>query len=338
MDISILIFGFLFGFAMQYANLNKFNTISGMSTLEDYTMAKTMGFAIGLGAILIAFEVMLGFASFHVKPLMLTGNIVGGIVFGIGMSILGYCPGTLPISLGQGSLDALVGIVGGLLGGFALSALYPTLEPMLGPNKGAISVYSLLGESNFYFYLVTISIGLLLMLMAFYINLKEKNSSNYKWLFTGIGFALINAVLMLDSVQGRPLGASTAYPYAADVLFGATSHEYFDKIKVPGAWEVIFLAGAFLAGLIPALIRKDFKLKWVHSRWIKYHGPSIKKRLVWAFVGGFILIFGARIAGGCASGHILSGTMQLGAGSTVFAIATFLAFFATGKIFYKNRF
>jgi len=83
MELQAIIAGLIFGLALQYAHGNKFNTISGMATLEDFTMGKVMGFAIGLGFILISIEVGLGWAEYHVKPLNLSGNIIGGLIFGI---------------------------------------------------------------------------------------------------------------------------------------------------------------------------------------------------------------------------------------------------------------
>ena len=76
--ILILIFGFLFGAFLQHANLNKYNTIAGMATLENLTVAKTIAFAIGLGAILINLEISLGLASYHIKPVLLGGVMLGG--------------------------------------------------------------------------------------------------------------------------------------------------------------------------------------------------------------------------------------------------------------------
>ena len=111
MNATILILGFLFGAILQYANLNRYNVISEMATLENFAVAKAITVAIGVGAIIIAIEIGLGFATYHIKPFLLGGIAIGGIVFGIGMAILGYCPGTLPVSLGEGSIDALLGII-----------------------------------------------------------------------------------------------------------------------------------------------------------------------------------------------------------------------------------
>ncbi|OIQ30442.1 MAG: transporter [Bacteroidetes bacterium MedPE-SWsnd-G2] len=337
MDYTVLLFGFLFGFAMQYANLNKFNTISGMATLEDYTMAKTMGFAIGLGAIIIALDVGLGFANYHVKPLIPIANSVGGLIFGVGMAILGYCPGTLPISLGQGALDALVGIIGGLFGGWIFTINYESIAPYFGTNYGPISLYSLLEGKPIVFYALTILFGCSLMYIAFKLDDLE-GRKNKKWLITGLAFALINGIMLLNVVFSRPIGASTAYPYLADIISNDVNNTYFKMISGPGSWELMFLVGAFFAGLLPALYNKSYRLSFIQERWQHYFGSNLWKRLIWAFLGGFLLIFGARVAGGCASGHILSGVMQMGIGSLVFALFTFIAFIITGKYFYKSSF
>lgn len=99
---------------------------------------------------------------------------------------------------------------------------------------------------------------------------------------------------------------------------------------------MIFLGGAFLSGLVLSLIRKDFRLTLIHDNWRKHKGTSNSGRIIWAFIGGFLLVFGARMAGGCTSGHIISGGVQLALSSYLFAIFVFGAFLVTGRIFYKN--
>ena len=69
------------------------------------------------------------------------------------------------------------------------------------------------------------------------------------------------------------------------------------------------------------------------SNWEKQKGNSKINRIIWAFVGGYILIFGAKMAGGCTSGHIISGGMLLVVGSFVFAIFMFISLVTTGKLF-----
>jgi hypothetical protein len=335
MEIMILIFGFLFGATLQYASLNKYNTISGLAILENLAVAKAIALAIGIGSILLSIVIGLDYASYHIKPFILGGIGIGGLLFGAGMAILGYCPGTLAISLGEGSVDALVGIVGGLFGGWVFTLLLPSIGTILGPDLGNISLNSLIGN-GWLFYVLTSIAGILFVAASFWLDKKDK-IKDHKWIYTGIGLALLNAIVFLKATTNRPIGASTSYPYIADFLTGTTQNEYFNAIKSPGSWEVVFLAGAFLAGLIISLLRKDFRLTLIHSNWEKYKGTNKAKRIFWSFFGGFILILGARMAGGCTSGHILSGGMQLSISSLVFAVFVFTGLLVTGRLFYGKK-
>jgi uncharacterized protein len=335
MILLTIFLGFLFGAILQYARLNRYNVISGMATLENYAVAKAIAVAIGVGAVLIAIEIGLGFATYHIKPLILGGIAIGGILFGVGMAILGYCPGTLPVSLGEGSVDALLGIIGGLVGGFVYTLIVPSIQSILGPDLGSISLFTLVGQHHFIFYLLDIILGAAFVWAAFWLNKKEK-STDLKWLYSGIGLAVLNGVVFLEVVSNRIIGASTAYPYVADFVTGTTNNNYFPKIQGPGQWEVLFLTGAFISGIVISLLRKEFKITLIHSNWEKYKGNSVSKRLIWSFIGGFILIIGARMAGGCTSGHILSGGMQLALSSLVFAGFVFAGLLLTGKYFYKS--
>jgi uncharacterized protein len=335
MTATILLFGFLFGAILQSARLNKYNVISGMAMLDNLTVAKAIAIAIGAGVIIINVEIGLGLATYHVKPFLLGGTVLGGLIFGTGMAILGYCPGTMAVSLGEGSLDALVGIIGGLFGGLFYTLVLPGINGILGPNFGNISLNSLAGNSHFVFYLLVLLIGIAFIALAFLLHKKEK-ATDTKWVYAGILLAILNGIVFLTATTNRPIGASTSYPFLADTMAGLTTNTYFEKIQKPGSWELIFLVGAFLAGIIISLIRKDFKIKLIHTNWEKFKGASAGKRIIWAFIGGFILIFGARMAGGCTSGHILSGGMQLAVSSLVFAIFVFAGLIVTGKLFYKK--
>ena len=335
MVVFILIVGFIFGAILQYASLNKYNVISGLAILENFAVAKAIALAIGVGSILLTLEIGMGFASYHIKPLLLGGIVLGGLLFGGGMAILGYCPGTLAISLGQGSIDALIGILGGLLGGLIFTLFQPSLTGLLGPDLGSISLQSLSG-ANAVFYLLSFILSGLFIGVSFWLHKKDQ-TKDYKWLYAGIALAFLNAILFLTATFNKPIGASTAFPYAADLLTGTTENSYFEKIKNSGNWQVIFLTGALLAGFIISVVKKEFKWVLIHSNWERFKGSSKTKRILWSFIGGFVLIFGARMAGGCTSGHIVSGGMQLAASSMLFAVFTFAGLLITGKLFYHKK-
>jgi uncharacterized membrane protein YedE/YeeE len=334
MTFLILAFGFLFGAILQSAGLNKYNTISGMARLEDFTVAKAIAVAVGVGAILLSVEIGLGFASFHVKPILLAGIIIGGLIFGAGMAILGYCPGTLPISLGEGSMDALIGILGGILGGIVYTVMHPFIQNNLGPDLGKLSLQTTLQGGSLYYSSVFI-FGLLLVGIAFLLN-KIERKKNYNWFYAGIGLAVLNCIVFLTVVFDRQIGASTTYPYVGDLLAGLTTNNYFTTTEKPGNWELIFLAGAMISGFVISIIRKDFKIQLIHKGWSKTQGKSKSKRIIWAFFGGFIMLIGARMAGGCTSGHVISGGMQIAASSLLFGAFVFAGLLITGKYFYRK--
>ncbi len=331
----IFLFGSAFGLIIQYASLNKYNVISAQSELKNNTVLKTILLTIGIGAILLSVIIGFNLASFHVKPFVLGGVVFGGLIFGSGMAILGYCPGTLAISVGEGSLDALVGIIGGLFGGLFFTILLPNIQWLIGLNLGKISLFSAIGDYHIIYYTTVSAISIILIYFSFLINKKEKNT-NKKWIVSGVLLAFLNSIVFLSATTNRPIGASTSFPYIADILSTTTNNTYFSKISTPGNWEMIFLFGAMIAAFIVSVIKKEFKFRLIYSNWEKQKGSSKIKRIIWAFVGGFILIFGARMAGGCTSGHIISGGMQLALSSFVFAIFMFVGLVITGKLFFSK--
>jgi uncharacterized membrane protein YedE/YeeE len=333
MIITVLILGFLFGATLQYANLNKFNVISGLALRENFAIPKAIALSIGIGMILLSIEIAFGMASYHVKPFILEGLVIGGLLFGAGMAVLGYCPGTLAISFGEGSVDALIGIIGGLFGGLFYTIILSFIKPVLGPDLGAISLNSVMG-TNTLFFIVIILAGVVFSTAAFYLHKKDQDK-NRKWILSGIVLAILNLIVFSTEVTNRPIGASTTFPYVADLLTGYTANEYFNKIKTPGHWELVFLTGAFISGVVISLIRNDFKIILIHDNWKKHKNNSPVSRIIWSFIGGFILLFGARMAGGCTSGHILSGGMQFAFSSLFFSIFVFTGLLITGKYFYK---
>ena len=153
------------------------------------------------------------------------------------------------------------------------------------------------------------------------------------------GILMAGVILFTFSIFGadRPLGCSTAIPYISSELFGLEDYEYIDTIKESGAWELVMLSGTIVGGLFVSLfITKSFGFKAVPSLWREKKGPSVAKRFLWSFIGGFLIVLGARMAGGCTSGHMLSGIPQTAVSGLVFGGFTMLALFTTGYFFYRK--
>lgn len=126
-----LLTGIAFGFFLQKGRVAKFPVIVGQFLLRDWTVVKVMGTAVVVGAIGVYAMVDAGFATLHVKPALLGGVISGAVLFGIGMVLLGYCPGTTVAACGEGHRDAMVGFVGMLVGAFAFVVLYRHLDALV---------------------------------------------------------------------------------------------------------------------------------------------------------------------------------------------------------------
>lgn len=101
------------------------------------------------------------------------------------------------------------------------------------------------------------------------------------------------------------------------------------------ALDFALVAGAFLA----AWLGGTFRTERVPTVWAERFGPSVAKRYAAAFMGGFILLFGARMAGGCTSGHGISGGLQLAVSSWTFFISMFISGIVTAvALFGTNSF
>lgn len=132
-------------------------------------------------------------------------------------------------------------------------------------------------------------------------------------------------------LSDKPIGVSTAYARIAGMLgklFAPRHTEslpYFKETRPVVDWEVMFLAGILLGGLIAAWTGGQLADRWLPPLWEARFGEgSIVARLVSAFAGGALMAFGARLAGGCTSGHGISGTLQLSVGSWVSLLCFFL--------------
>lgn len=129
-----LAFGIVFGFLLQKGGATKYDVIIGQLLLTDFTVVKIMLSAVLTGMIGIYAMKTLGWVELYPKSGSVGKNVIGGLIFGIGFAVLGYCPGTIAGAIGNGYLDALVGGLAGILIGAGLfAAIYPRL------NRGILS-------------------------------------------------------------------------------------------------------------------------------------------------------------------------------------------------------
>ena len=123
-----LLAGVVFGFLLQKGRVANYAVIVGQFLFTDFTVLKVMLTAILVGGVGVYAMLQLGLISaLMIKPAYLLGVGVGGLVFGVGMAGLGYCPGTAVAAAGSGSRHAIWGIIGGIVGAGVYAEVYPHL-------------------------------------------------------------------------------------------------------------------------------------------------------------------------------------------------------------------
>lgn len=125
-----IIVGLTFGFVLHRVGAGNPQHIINMLRLQDLHLAKVILFAIGTSSLVLFILLATGFIDqSHISiKAAYTGVIVGGLIFGIGFAIGGYCPGTCLVGFGGGRKDALFFVLGGLIGAGIFTLIYGWLK------------------------------------------------------------------------------------------------------------------------------------------------------------------------------------------------------------------
>jgi uncharacterized protein len=124
-----LLIGIVFGFLLQKGGATKYDVILAQLRLMDFTVLKIMLSAVIVTMLGISFLYPKGKIQLHPKPGSIKNSVVGGLLFGVGFAILGYCPGTIAGAVGNGYLDGLLGgMIGIILGSGIFASMYSTLK------------------------------------------------------------------------------------------------------------------------------------------------------------------------------------------------------------------
>ena len=163
------------------------------------------------------------------------------------------------------------------------------------------------------------------------------------WWVGGLG---IGVILLVAVALVQPIGVSTQYVVLDGVLLHTLLPDVADqspylkhtsKTWTLATYEFSFVAGIPLGAFVAAAATRRLTGRAVPSLWAQRFGPAPGKRLVWSFIGGFVLLFGARFGGGCTSGHMISGISQLAISSFVFSTALFASAILTARWLYAER-
>ncbi len=157
-----LITGILFGFFLQKGEVLRFEKQVGFMLLKDMTIIKFMFSAVLVGMVGIYAFSAVGIISLSLKTTNVAAIVVGGLLFGIGWAVAGYCPGTSIGALAEGRIHAIWAILGMLVGAGIYAEAYPALKTSLlaWGNYGKITLPQLLGISPWPVIVVFILVGL----------------------------------------------------------------------------------------------------------------------------------------------------------------------------------
>lgn len=142
--------GILFGFLLQKAGAVRYDKQLGALRLLDMTIVKFMLSSVLVAMVGVYLLHDLGQVRLLFKPLVLGGNMVGGLLFGLGWGLVGYCPGTAMGALGEGRLDALWGVIGMLAGAALFAETFPFVQQtvLTWGDFGAVTIPHLLGVNH----------------------------------------------------------------------------------------------------------------------------------------------------------------------------------------------
>ncbi|UCG58219.1 MAG: YeeE/YedE family protein [Phycisphaerales bacterium] len=155
----------------------------------------------------------------------------------------------------------------------------------------------------------------------------------------GIGIGILSWISFV--ISDKPLGCSTAFARTAGMLErllrGKKVDEkpYYRKFTPAIDWEWMLVLGVVIGAFISARLSGEFRLEWVPALWQAEVGQTPVTRWIVALLGGVIMGAGARWAGGCTSGHGISGMLQLAVSSWLAATSFFVGGIITAMVIFK---
>jgi uncharacterized membrane protein YedE/YeeE len=235
------------------------------------------------------------------------GNIIGGLLLGCGMALTGACPGTILPQLATGIPSAPPVLLGSLLGGILYSYFRGLLKAKLGDKEAfeKPTLYQKLGTSE------EGALCMYVLLCGTVVAIANALSpAGGEVLLDPVlgGVAIGGAQVASLALTGNTLGISGAYEQVGDLFWWAVSSHSGAR---PSIRSTAFALGTVLGALsLSRLV-------------VLPTSPKVEIGALKSVVGGVMLLFGSRLAGGCTSGHGISGMSQLSVASLVTVAAMF---------------
>jgi uncharacterized protein len=165
--------------------------------------------------------------------------------------------------------------------------------------------------------------------------------SRSKPYWIGIGLGILSWLVF--AIVAQPLGITTALSEVSGAVTGLVtgpefvkSNTYWAKTIPALDYGTLFLVGTMIGGFIGALTSNGFKIEWTPQIWTEHFGSSRPKQMIAALAGGFLTMYGARLAGGCTSGNGISGGLQLAVSGWTFLAVMFASGLATAAFLFRR--
>ncbi|MDI3315228.1 MAG: YeeE/YedE thiosulfate transporter family protein [Mycobacterium sp.] len=384
--------GMCMGAVGQIWGIGNPETLIRLARWRDRLLVGCLAITCAVGAVALYGLYALGFSMhFAPKPMYVFGISIGGFLFGAGIAISGYLPGSELMALGEGRQDALYAFPGGLLGAAAWTLVYSTPVGQWlvhaadygdliasGPIQHIRPVFTFLIAVV---YAAALLVGAALLpryargsscvvrairgrsdpneeawmsdTVAYLTEggLDQSTSTRFHTLVvtdvpTGnfysrikLGTSVVLGLVVVFAIFLHQIfGESTTYSWFAGHLL-LPNFDYTKLVIQTVGWEPFADIGTLLGALITAVFVsryfQGFRLV-IPPSWRNRFGREPWKRAIGSFGGFFILMFGARMAGGCASGHMLSGGVQMAASGWLFTVAVFIGMTATARVIYRK--
>jgi uncharacterized membrane protein YedE/YeeE len=221
------------------------------------------------------------------------GNVIGGMLFGLGMGLVGACPGTVLVQVAAGVQNSRLLLASGALAGIVYVRWNRSHRKE--PATGQHSLPEATGSS-----LRTILLSYEAALLALIATAGMFAPRTQSFVHPVVGGILIGLAQMASVYFAKkPLGASAAYEDVGNMFWGK---------KDLGLQNIIFAASIVAGARLTMQALPETAVAFAQSS---------DRSVLATIVGGFALIFGARMAGGCTSGHGISGLATFGASSFV---------------------
>ncbi|MBY8992493.1 MAG: YeeE/YedE family protein [Candidatus Lokiarchaeota archaeon] len=318
-----LILGIIFGFVLQRGRFCMNSAFRDVILLKEYKLAKSVALAILLSMLGFAIMSFADIITLNPKHFAWGANIIGGLIFGVGMVLAAGCASGTTYRVGEGMMGSLVALLGFAGGAYftKVGALNPIAKALQDSTKITYSdntALTLFGDLTPIFMLIIGIVGIALI-AYFWIwrELRAKKRENkpmldfsnfgqktfkqgWHWAVTAVAIGIIASFAYVTS-------AASGRNYPLGITGGWVGWNKFWNTGVNSVlgWETWLVIGIVIGAFISAIIAKEFKLRT----------PKHAKTILIQFVGGLAMGIGAIIAMGCNIGNILSGFPLLSLGS-----------------------